>query len=123
MKKEHKLPTKMGQLLSFSSKLLVNRFLTDKEDEALAQQQQKELVQRLQLAAEQQVLVVLHLESKKTMQHEMVSGFIANKTITGSHIIVKVVTAKKQLRMIEVASIVKMSQLPMTPPKKSVHEA
>ncbi|EOT46020.1 hypothetical protein IGK74_000006 [Enterococcus sp. AZ150] len=123
MKKEHRLPTKMGQLLSFSSKILVNRFLTDEEDEVLARIQQEELKQRLQLAATQSVLVVLHIETKKATQFETISGFIANKTVDGSHIIVKSATAKKQLRMIEVASIVKMSQLPLTPPNKPAHEA
>jgi len=123
VKKEHKLPIKMGQLLSFSSKLLVNRFLTDQEDEVLAKIQQEELKERLQLAATKQVLVVLHVATKKSNQYETVSGFIATKKINGSHIIVKSATAKKQLRMIAVETIVKMSQLPLTPPEKPAHEA
>lgn len=115
MSKERAIQVKMGKLLSFSSKFLLDRFLTDEAEEEYALIKAKDFSQRLQLAAEHQVLVVLHIQTKQAKQPEMISGWVLTKRRSCEQVIIKLLNKPAQLRLVEVNSIVKMSQLPLTP--------
>lgn len=113
--KERAIQVKMGKLLSFSSKFLLDRFLTDEADEEYALIKAKDFSQRLQLAAERHVLVVLQIQIKQAKQPETVSGWVLTKRRSCEQVIIKLLDKPAQLRLVEVNSIVKMSQLPLAP--------
>ena len=79
MEKRRSLQVKMGQLWTDSSKNFLDRFLTDEADKADAFAQAEDFAQRLQLASEYKLLVVLQIQTKQMKSPETISGWVLKK--------------------------------------------
>ncbi|WP_313628978.1 hypothetical protein [Enterococcus italicus] len=113
MEKRRSLQVKMGQLWTDSSKNFLDRFLTDEADKADAFAQAEDFAQRLQLASEYKLLVVLQIQTKQMKSPETISGWVLKKRINGCQIILKLLDDPMQWRIVDITSIKKMSQSPL----------
>lgn len=118
MEKGRSIQVKMEKLLTDSSKLFVDRFLTDEADEANAFAQAKDFSERLQLAAAYKVLVVLQIQTKQAKNPETISGWVLKKRTNGKQVIIKLLNGPTQWRIVDVTSIKKMSQFPLAKDSK-----
>ena len=105
---QHKATIKsISKLITLSSQHFFSAFLEDSQEE----KERSALLQELQVAAAQKSLVVLQLKEVPTAhKFETVIGWIVSKNIS-DNIVVRLQTDEQQLRMIPVASVMKVSTL------------
>ena len=100
---QHKATIKsISKLITLSSQHFFSAFLEDSQDQKNKEKERSALLQELQVAAAQKSLVVLKFET--------VIGWIVSKNIS-DNIVVRLQTDEQQLRMIPVASVMKVSTL------------
>ena len=103
---QHKATIKsISKLITLSSQHFFSAFLEDSQDQKNKEKERSALLQELQVAAAQKSLVVLQLH-----KFETVIGWIVSKNIS-DNIVVRLQTDEQQLRMIPVASVMKVSTL------------
>ena len=110
---QHKATIKsISKLITLSSQHFFSAFLEDSQDQKNKEKERSALLQELQVAAAQKSLVVLQLKEVPTAhKFETVIGWIVSKNIS-DNIVVRLQTDEQQLRMIPVASVMKVSTLP-----------
>ncbi|MDH6365708.1 hypothetical protein M2139_002737 [Enterococcus sp. PF1-24] len=100
------------KLTSFLSKTKFGSLFDDTADQVALEKMQAEILKQLQLAAAQKGIVVLKLQEDEFVQnYETVSGWIASKTVSGDHVMIKTSGDQQQIRMVPIAQIKKISLL------------
>ena len=108
---QHKATIKsISKLITLSSQHFFSAFLEDSQDQKNKEKERSALLQELQVAAAQKSLVVLQLKEVPTAHNfETVIGWIVSNI--SDNIVVRLQTDEQQLRMIPVASVMKVSTL------------
>ena len=108
---QHKATIKsISKLITLSSQHFFSAFLEDSQDQKNKEKERSALLQELQVAAAQKSLVLQLKEVPTAHKFETVIGWIVSKNIS-DNIVVRLQTDEQQLRMIPVASVMKVSTL------------
>jgi hypothetical protein len=112
MDENKKSPMKKLTKLVTHTSYLFDSFVNDTEMKAEKVRLRKEFALKLQKAAAQHSLVVLQVrENKMSGKHEMISGWIASKTVEKDRVMIRLRNDNDQLRMVLIDQIEKITSL------------
>lgn len=100
----------LSRLITESSQSFFSSFLDDTKDKKKYEQQYKELLKKLQLAAAQKSLVVLQIKENNSSKFKTISGWIVSN-ISSDNFMLRMQDDPQKIQMITINDIKKISML------------